>query len=446
MIEVDRRAMLLALSSSAVPAGQGDQVRSDGRGSRDPIDPAQFGARYDGVTDDTAALQEAIDACAKTQRWRDLVVSGPLLVTKSVMIDRPVDRSAGIFQIFGASNGHIHIRGDAPLFDSRIAMLDHPVSEYIRITGLSISGFGTSIFSGKFLRIQIDNCFIMKTSIMITRKYVQSIEISKNRFIGAAKDELISARDGYDVIIMCNHFERTNKVVSIDNVNGIAIHNNVFESCASTVIEIDGVNGLTFSGNYTEANAGPTIVLGAKLGKSRGISIFGNSLRGLQNVAQNTHFEIVLGRAEGVASGGNYCSGNLYDTSYVRLGALCSTSDAVQGKLTSTDYPVAVTPAGVAPKPASVDLSVGSQAPAVSAPVTIVRTKVDATSQVQLPISVSDGNLRTITLINEGPGPLAVRVPKGSAFIGAGRADRSLIDAGSARSFMEYARGKWCVL
>lgn len=322
-------------------------------------------------------------------------------------------------------------------------MTDHPVSEYISLSNLNISGRG-SIFSEKFLRIQICNSYINKISVMLTDKYIQSIDISHCRFVGSGEREVISGKDGYDISMSNNHFERTGRIVDIKNVNGISFVCSLIESCDKSAIKIDGVNSLLFNGNYIEANLGPVLELGSDLGRSRGVSIFGNVIKGLPYSEKN-RYEILLGRAIGVASGGNYCSGNLYDTSYVALGGLQSMADVVQGRLASTDYPVSIAAAGTAPKAASLDLSAGSQGvPVINSATTVIRGATELSHTVALPATVSDGFQREITVVNAGNRWLLVLPQRGGAILGVDKAVR--LEAGSAKMFVEYEPSLWCVV
>lgn len=444
LMETGRRGALLAASVGLVSL-VGPRARAGpdrGEPLSNDVDPRDYGARYDGITDDSVPLQLAIDACAVDGRWKQLVISGPLRTTRSSMIDRPVDRSRQVFRISGRNDAQLIHNGPEPLFDSNITMIDHPVSEYVCVSGITFSGTG-SIFSGKFLRVQILKCYIMGLSAFSTAQYVQSLEISHCRFVDAAALAIVSAKAGYDVTISYSHFERTGTVLQIGSVNGLSIVGCVFESCQGPVLDVDGVNGMLFNGNYVEENAGPAIVLGSKLGRSQGVSIFGNCIKGA-TVAAN-RYEIVLGRAVGVASGGNYCAGNLYDTSFVMLGDLHSIADATEGRLTSTDYPVSLVAAGTLPKAATLDLGSAPQSvPILVAPTTVVRGVTDKARTVALPISVSARFQREVTVINAGAGTLLVRAQHPAQIVGSNGI--VAIESGHGARLVEYEAGAWCVI
>ena len=447
-VSIDRRQALRAASAfgglvasvGSVPAAA--EAAAAGWG----VDPARFGARYDGVSDDTNALQKAIDACAANGRWTDLIVSGPLAISKPIMIDRPVDRSSGIFRILGNGAGRLIQKGDHPIFDSRLPMQDHPVSEYVSLINLAVAG-NKPLFSPKFLRIQIDGCFFDKCNLIETNRYVQSLEITRSRFVGGAQGgAIISARQAYDVRITNCNFERTGRIIRFDSANSVCICGCVMETCHTPIIDIDGVNGMVFNGNYTEGNGGSTIVLGSRMGKSLGISIFGNNLKGVQP-SKKGEAEIVLGRSSGVASGGNFCAGNLYDTGYVALGELQSMADEAVGQLTSSDYPAALAPAGTVPAPLVIDLAkaVGS-IPTATAAVTIVQNVRGNLRKILLPTSVSNRFVRHVTIVNEGPEALNVHVASATETLIDNRGGAVSIGPNQARTFLEYRSKHWSVV
>jgi hypothetical protein len=428
-------ALSLGMTSSAV-AFPRPAYRVSAR-----IDPGNFGASYDGKTDDSVAMQKAVDACAEDGRWSDLVVSGPMVLGQPIMIDRPVDRSRELFRITGSRNARLIHRGGRPLFDSRIPMNDDPVSEYLSLANLSISGPGP-LFSEKFLRVQLSECFLDGTSVMFTDKYIQSLELIRCRFVGSQGAELIRARRAYNVTIAHCNFERSESVMRIGAINGLSVIGCVFESCQQSPFNMDGVNGLTFNGNYVEGNGGPILVLGNNQGHSRGIAIFGNAIMGSAGTPKE-RFEIVLGRVTGAASGGNYCAGNLYDTSFLRVGDMQSMADAAEGKLTSTDCSIALVAADHISAAEELDLT-ATALNVISAVTTIVKGVTDESHVVELPVSVNPGIIRKLTIINAGGRPLLVRAPDRDA--SSKVSTIATVEPGCGKVLLEYEPNVWCAL
>lgn len=331
---VDRRTALTAVSAGMVAFSAAEGSDRSPNAIRDGIiDVAQFGARYDGRTDSRRALQAAIDACSRHKPWRALSISGPIYISGPVFIDRPVDKSHGIFLITGVGSGEINAPDGSIIFESRLDG-DIPTSEYLNFERLTVGGRGTFLLSGKFLRVQIDNCQFIRSNIIGSAEYIQSLDVNGSRFIGESGSPIISAKAGYNIVIRSCNFESTGCILSIGSVSGIVISSSVFEGCRETAIRIEGANGFYFHGNYTEQNRLPTICLGVNSGKSRGIAFIGNNFKG--GVSASAHsFEVELGNAEGVYSGGNYCSGNLYNNRLISQGGVNSIGDFAAGNILS---------------------------------------------------------------------------------------------------------------
>ena len=144
-----------------------------------------FGAVCDGVTDDTAAVQTAVNYCASlAPYWPTLVIPGRCKLTSSININRPVDTTKTEFRILGQGPGAgFYASGTVTMFDSTIAMASGsgtaPVSEFVTFDNINFeaSNFFDEVFviSRKFLRIKFLNCFFWLTRCQASDTYAQTL-------------------------------------------------------------------------------------------------------------------------------------------------------------------------------------------------------------------------------------------------------------------------------
>lgn len=440
----DRRVALGALTSSAVfgvTKIDGGKKQGEPHSELGSIDPRQFGAKYDGVSDDSEALQKAIMACASPRGWADLIISGPMKIDKPVVIDRTVDKTIGIFQIQGSGRGEIIIGSDY-VFDSNIDYAIHPVSEGIRIKNLSILGESGYLFSRKFLRIQIYECYFSGTGIIFSENYVQSVEVFGTKFIRRNKNPLISCKDAYDIHFKYCHFENSGKILYINgSANCISMVSCVIESCSLETISINSINSFTFMSNYTENNEGNTIYLGYLEGKSRSIYICGNNFK-----RNNNKSEIYLGRAEGVVSIANYCSGNLYDTGFIKNGDILSLSDIILGELYSTKLNFTRLNLDSHKSKGEIDLrSVKSEEKTVlNDDINIIIDANGENNIVYLPLSI-EYKYRKMLIINETKFSIAVSANENGKIIHNGQKNMVILGSFCSLNVVEYFDNRWCV-
>lgn len=407
---------------------------------RELLDPRRFGARYDGVSDDSTALQAAIAACANDAQWGGIVISGPLFVATPVFIDRPVDRSNEIFHIQGRGNARLINGSKAPIFDSKLKNPQHPLSEYILLSNLSISGKG-SIFSRNILRMSLERCYIGKISVIKSDIYIQSLDIMNCRFVEQAEQVLIASQELYNLNVINSHFERTGVVIEASIANGVNIAFCVFESCLGPVINIDGVNNLNFSGNYVEGNYGPIIELGRNSGKSRGVFVTSNNIKNTI-ISEKGRYEIILGRSEQVFSAANFCGGNLYDNSFVGIGGIHSASDYAEGRVAKSEYPISSAIEGSSPAAFALDLSSSGPSSIIPLrPVVIVNNATDKNRTIYLSKSVSSGLLQKITVINGSGVELKIKPTAGLMMISGSDVN---LPVRKSITLLEYEAGKWC--
>jgi hypothetical protein len=129
------------------------------------VTDAPFNAKCDGTTDDTAAVQAAIDYCLASTNARALRIPGQCKITSSLMIDRLVDQQKSAFVIIGEGPGAgFKVTTAITIFDSSIASADgSPKSEFVTFQNITFTCSNPSlaayVLTKKFLRITFDECW-----------------------------------------------------------------------------------------------------------------------------------------------------------------------------------------------------------------------------------------------------------------------------------------------
>ena len=84
------------------------------------INVKSFGAVCDGIADDTAAVQAAINYCA-ANNWPTLLITGKCKITSSLIINRLVDQNSDEFIIAGIGpDAGFFTAGNVVIFNSTL--------------------------------------------------------------------------------------------------------------------------------------------------------------------------------------------------------------------------------------------------------------------------------------------------------------------------------------
>lgn len=255
-----------------------------------PVNVLDFGAVCDGVTNDTAAVQAAVDYCATFAPYYPmLVIPGRCKLVSSVNINRPVDNTKTEFRIVGQGPGAgFYGSGTITFFDSTISMgtgpTSAPVSEFVTFENINFEA--SSIFdecfviSRKFLRIKFINCFFWLTRCQASDTYVQTLYfIACN--IRNNKTNFINSVGLYDVTFDSCIIENGSTIIrSIDasrGTNGLRFINNVIEGIGTTSIVVaSGANAFDLIGNHLEANYSPEFNFFAGGTVNGSVNVIGN--------------------------------------------------------------------------------------------------------------------------------------------------------------------------
>lgn len=309
---------------------------------REIVSVKDFGAVCDGVTDDTAAVQAAVNYCASlAPYWPTLVVPGRCKLTASVNINRPVDTTKTEFRIVGQGAGAgFYASGTVTMFDSTIAMGTGsgtaPVSEFVTFDNINFeaSSYFDEVFviSRKFLRMKFLNCFFWLTRCQVSDTYTQTIYFVACN-IRNNKTNFINTAGLYDVTFDSCIIENGQTIIrSIDpsyGTSGLRFINNVIEGIGTSVVVATGVAGFDLIGNHIEANFSPEFNFFAGTLTNSTVSVIGNYIYNPSGVtfyygpttsvfsAGNTAFPSVLHsnavQITNLVSNADYCSGGISD-------------------------------------------------------------------------------------------------------------------------------------
>lgn len=323
------------------------------------IDGAQvnvkdFGAACDGVTDDTAAIQAAIDYCA-ANGWPTLVVPGAAYITSSVNIDREVDTTTDEFYIIGQGpNGGFYTDQAINIFSSTFATTSAPLSEFITFQNIRFAAdsadTGAYCLNGnKFLRVRFTNCYFFRINCAYTNNYLQqyyvdtcNIRQTKGWFLESDTGGPFSlAGSVFNLNWTDNLFEKGSRGIATTGflkaalqVAGSNFIGGVFQGSYGPFYESARTVGVNFSGIYFELNTDQEIKLGICDASSITGCLFDNPIAGGDKYCVNASGVVNL------FSGGNYATNKLYFAPPTTLGAsnsgLVSFGDFAGNNLIST--------------------------------------------------------------------------------------------------------------
>lgn len=266
----DKGLMVYDTTLTAICVWNGTDWEFIGDSSSGWVSTSDFGAKGDSVTDDTVAVQNAVDYCIANDL--NLLVRGTCLLTSSVNIDRIVDGAAfqKYFIITGLDGGGFIAKSNIAMFSTTINNGNAPATQCVLFSNL---GFQTDdrtrtvyvLDQNKFLRTSFSGCSFSQIKCLFAPvlKYTQSIF-----FIGCNIREwngvfFRSYERNYDLKVV-------NCLVEIGGNNG----GDAFEivepiGCAFIGSDIEGMDNfaikytkafaLNISGCYFEANGDGTV-------------------------------------------------------------------------------------------------------------------------------------------------------------------------------------------
>lgn len=284
-----------------------------------PVNVMDFGAACDwnGTTgtDDTAAIQAAIDFCLTNKR--DMVIPGLSRITASLNINRLVDSAAAdnFFTISSDNGGGLVVTTAINMFSSSLPYVAAGVTQLVKFENLifesSDAALAAYVLDGnKYIRTQFVGCSFRKIKCLTVTgagKLTQSIyffNCQGRRWAGTFFDSLFTS---FDIKVHGCLFEAGEECFKLVAAVGCSFVQNTIEGMSSGPIVVNGSQGLTIEGNYFE---GSPLDIDLTLGSHLGVNVLSNYFGGTLPTGAEAVF---WGIAENSNSLGNYSSQKLHN-------------------------------------------------------------------------------------------------------------------------------------
>jgi hypothetical protein len=299
------------------------------------VTPEDFGAVGDGTTDDTAAVQAAINYCmADPINPLTLLCAAKYYITASLMIDAPGVSVTTIrnnkFKILGVGGASgFYAPPGIVMFSATADHSTQSVGRFIQWENLAfVSTFtplaATSVLDGAFIQVTFEQC-------VFTRVYCQrtdGVNTFSYWFFGCYIQDCPSYffemlyTSANDIIFDGCYFNGNDgnafPSIHLSLVQGFKCTNNTFESLDGTPIVLRGSRACEISGNYFEACGliGATYYVDlneAGSGELAGVSISGNLFYMTSGQDADLAFYAINWDAVSAgSSNGNWCTGKLH--------------------------------------------------------------------------------------------------------------------------------------
>ena len=341
--QINSSAATDASQVSYTPAGTGAVATNVQAKLRNFVSTSDFGAVGDGVTDDTVAVQAAVDYCIANDL--NLLVDGICLLTASVDIDRQVDGAAfdRYFIISSVNGGGFVVSTAIAMFSSSIPFTTAPVTQLTKFENLVFSTTDNSLAAyvldgARFLRVRFDDCSFQKIKLLVAPTYTQSIYLTNcnvRRFTGIFFD---SQQFTYDFKMVNCLVEAGVSCLRLINPVGCAVTASCIEGMSGYAITYEAAQGLSISGCYFEANG---LDIDGTDGGTSASNSYGVQLTGNYFSNSTATYTVKWYAVLGSISAGNWHTGNMHDfTSPVKEVVVY---DVAQGSISNSDTMLTIT-------------------------------------------------------------------------------------------------------
>jgi hypothetical protein len=331
-------ASLPLSGNESVPVVQGGVTKKAPSGSiTQGINVKSFGAVCDGITDDTAAVQAAINYCA-ANNWPTLLVTGKCKITSSLIINRLVDQNSDEFVIMGIGpDAGFFTAGNVVIFNSTLPYTTAPQSEFVTFLNIrfeSSSFFNASyVLSPNFLRIKFQNCVFFLIRCVISPIYSQTLYFLDCN-IRNNPPNFINVNGLYDVkfthCIIENGFTIVRCIDLVRGTNGLSFTSCVIEGIQGSICDITGATGFALTNCHLESNFSPDFNFFAGTIQNKSICFTGNFIFNPNGATA------YYGPTVSVFSAGNSVFPSEFHDNAIQITNLISTADYAPGGISDS--------------------------------------------------------------------------------------------------------------
>lgn len=285
-----------------------------------------FGAVGDGVTDDTVAIQNAIDYCIANNK--NLSVIGMCLLTSPININRSVsDPDTNFYFIInGESNGGFVVDSAIEMFTTSLTYTaPNPVSHLIQFEDIRFKSNDRllnayAIDGDKLLRVTFQNCTFESIKCLVSSHYTQSIYLYACRGYNWS-GWFYQAPGSYDIQVIGGMYENAGGLTDNDGFDVSNCKGSKF------ITQIEGLSqgALNVNGTAIKAPASTGLFISCYF-EANGlydIDFYTNNVTA-GAVIEGCYFAAPTGRTASInwgvssacVSKGNYCNGVLHKFNY----------------------------------------------------------------------------------------------------------------------------------
>lgn len=283
------------------------------------VTPEDFGAIGDATTDDTAAVQAAINYCVSTNPATTLLLPNFYLINSSLTINRPLTTVKDIFVIQGVGGGFYKPAQSSSYIFTAASLAN--TSEQITFKDVVFRGLNNNMDTGVY--VMLGNVFRKIVFNGCTFDQIKAVEggleLISYQMINCEATNIFGtlfncsgATGGLNAgVFLNNRMKNSGSNGSFFNAGSAGISNvsfigNLFQTNFRFIV-ISGVSdGLTIADNYIEDNTGRAVEVTAAI---FGVCITGNSIysRDPTNADDPNFWELLFtGAVSGIFSGGNF--------------------------------------------------------------------------------------------------------------------------------------------
>lgn len=291
-----------------------------------------FGALNGRSSDNSAAIQKAINYCLSFSQAIPLKFHSSCLITSSLIVDRPVNTPTSRFRIMGEGAGAgLYVNTAIYMFDSSISFTSDPVSENIGFEGMQFEASSASlaayVMNGKFFRIYFNgSCHFHLMKCLNSSIYTQSWYIDDSATAIGWNGLFFNSVGAFDINIGAMRREAYGANFAgpfMNTVNsggggfgtyGVRLRGGLYEGATSPLLETNKEHGVSIDGVYTEGNTNLDVKFASGGNGGSGVSVSKMySKCSSTNQSNSSFYNVDWGNVAGGTSGANYCEGRLHD-------------------------------------------------------------------------------------------------------------------------------------